>query len=50
MADYYPYKLKLWDDPALALQAIFGRPEFESETKQTLQGPHNARDLPIWSK
>jgi ubiquinone/menaquinone biosynthesis C-methylase UbiE len=45
MADYYPYKLKLWDDPTLALQAIFGRPELESESKQAFQGPHNAREF-----
>jgi SAM-dependent methyltransferase len=45
MADYYPYKLKPWGDPTLALQAIFGRPEFESEPKQVLKGPHNPYDF-----
>jgi SAM-dependent methyltransferase len=45
MADYYPYKLKLWGDPALALQAIFGRPEFDTDVKQAFQGPHNPREF-----
>ena len=30
MADLFPFKLKLWENPALALQAIFGRPDFAS--------------------
>jgi SAM-dependent methyltransferase len=47
MADFFPYKLKLWENPALALQAIFGRPEMDGpETKaEHLQGPHNRREF-----
>jgi SAM-dependent methyltransferase len=46
MADLFPYQLKLWENPALALQAIFGRPEAEVEARPDhLQGPHNPRDF-----
>ena len=47
MADLYPYRLKLWENPALALQAIFGQPESEAVESRTphLQGPHNPRDF-----
>src|SRR5262245_23439102 len=47
MADLFPYKLKLWENPALALQAIFGRPESETVEIRPphLQGPHNPRDF-----
>ena len=43
MADYFPYQLKLWENPTLALQAIFGRPEVDTlEVRpEHLQGPHN---------
>ena len=47
MADLFPYKLKLWENPALALQAIFGRPETDAlEVRPDhLQGPHNPHDF-----
>ncbi len=47
MPDLFPYKMNLWENPALALQAIFGRPEFEPpETRlEHLQGPHNPREF-----
>jgi SAM-dependent methyltransferase len=47
MADLFPYKLKVWESPALALQAIFGRPENEvAEARPgALQGPHNPLDF-----
>ena len=47
MADYFPYKLKLWENPALALQSIFGRPEIEAfdARPEYLQGPHNPHDF-----
>ena len=47
MADYFPYQLKLWENPALALQAIFGRPELDTlEPKpEHLQGPHNPHEF-----
>lgn len=47
MADLFPYKLKLWENPALALQAIFGRPESDTVESRLphLQGPHNPRDF-----
>ena len=47
MADFFPFKLKLWEDPALALQAIFGRPEFETlgSRPEHLQGPHNPNEF-----
>jgi SAM-dependent methyltransferase len=47
MADYSPYLPSPWGNPALTLQAIFGRPEFDvAETKAELfQGPHNPREF-----
>ena len=47
MADFFSFKLKLWEDPALALQAIFGRPEFETlgSRPEHLQGPHNPNEF-----
>ena len=47
MAEFFPSKLKLWDNPALTLQAIFGRPEFETLEPRPgyLQGPHNPQDF-----
>ena len=47
MPDLFPYKLKLWDNPALALQAIFGRPEGDAPEARPehLQGPHNPREF-----
>lgn len=47
MADLFPYKLNLWENPALALQAIFGRPEWDVVDARLphLQGPHNPRDF-----
>ena len=47
MAEFFPYKLKVWENPALALQAIFGRPEFETQEARPdhLQGPHNPREF-----
>jgi SAM-dependent methyltransferase len=47
MADYFPYKLKLWENPALALQAIFGRPESDAAEARPdhLQGPHNPHEF-----
>ena len=47
MADIFPYQRNLWENPALALQAIFGRPESDAfETRpEHLQGPHNPRDF-----
>lgn len=47
MADLYPHQLKFWDNPTLALHAIFGRPEAEAtEPKpEHLQGPHNPREF-----
>jgi SAM-dependent methyltransferase len=47
MADFFPYQRNMWDNPALALQAIFGHPEsdaFEARPEH-LQGPHNPRDF-----
>jgi SAM-dependent methyltransferase len=46
MADYFPHSAKLWD-PAVALQAIFGRPEIDAfeGRRMYLQGPHNPRDF-----
>ena len=47
MADYFPYQLNLWENPAVALQAIFGRPEIDTpEIKpEHLHGPHNPREF-----
>ena len=47
MADTFPCDVKLWDNPALALQAIFGRPELEmvEPRPEHLQGPHNPREF-----
>ena len=47
MADLFPYKLKVWESPALALQAIFGRPENDTPEARPggLQGPHNPFDF-----
>ncbi len=47
MGDYFPYNLKRWENPALALQAIFGRPEVDAlENKPDhSQGPHNPREF-----
>src|SRR6266542_1044170 len=47
MADLFPYKLKLWENPALALQSIFGRPETDTPEVRLdhLQGPHNPREF-----
>jgi SAM-dependent methyltransferase len=47
MADLFPYKLKLWENPAVALQAIFGRPENDVVESRLphLQGPHNPREF-----
>jgi SAM-dependent methyltransferase len=47
MGDYFPYSLKRWENPALTLQAIFGRPEIDAlENKPDhLQGPHNPREF-----
>ncbi len=47
MADLVPYKLKLWENPALALQSIFGGPESDAPEARPpyLQGPHNPRDF-----
>jgi SAM-dependent methyltransferase len=46
MADI-PFKLGLWDNPSLALQAIFGHPENDAPEPRAdhLQGPHNPRDF-----
>jgi hypothetical protein len=43
MADLLPGNLKWGENPGLALQAIFGRPEFEVPDPRPdhLQGPHN---------
>ena len=47
MGDYFPYSLKRWENPALTLQAIFGRPEIDAlENKPDhLQGPHNPHEF-----
>src|SRR5438309_1835600 len=47
MADLFPYPMKLWENPAVALQAIFGRPEFDPSEPRPghLQGPHNPREF-----
>ena len=47
MADFVPYKLKLWENPTLALQAIFGRPEVDAPDirPEHLQGPHNPHEF-----
>lgn len=47
MADFYPAKLPLWDNPTLALQAIFGRPEVDAVDIKPghLQGPHNPHEF-----
>ena len=47
MADFIPCQMKPWENPALALEAIFGRSEFEAqETRpEHLQGPHNPREF-----
>jgi hypothetical protein len=49
MADFLPCKLKLWDNPTLALQAIFGQAETEPAPAPAkpdyLQGPHNPHDF-----
>ena len=49
MADMSPYKLKLWGNPALELQAIFGRPEIDVPENRPdhLQGPHNPREFAL---
>jgi ubiquinone/menaquinone biosynthesis C-methylase UbiE len=47
MADFFPFQRHPWENPTLAIQAIFGRPEndvFESRPDH-LQGPHNPRDF-----
>lgn len=47
MADLFPYQLRLWENPALALQAIFGRPEDDAPESRPahLRGPHNPREF-----
>jgi SAM-dependent methyltransferase len=47
MADMFPFKLKYWESPALALQSIFGRPENDAPDVKPnpLQGPHNPLDF-----
>lgn len=47
MGELVPCKLKLWDNPSGALQAIFGRPETDPiEAKPDhLQGPHNPHEF-----
>jgi SAM-dependent methyltransferase len=43
MAELMPFKLKLWENPAVALQSIFGRSEADpgEHRHEFLQGPHN---------
>src|SRR5262245_25414908 len=43
MADIIPHQLHFWENPRLALQAIFGRPENDvvDTRPEHLQGPHN---------
>jgi SAM-dependent methyltransferase len=46
MAESYPHHLKLWHNPALALQAIFGASEAEPDTRLShFQGPHNPQEF-----
>ncbi len=47
MADFLPYQPYPWGNPALALQAIFGKPELETfdARPEHLQGPHNPREF-----
>lgn len=47
MADFLPHQMHPWDNPALALQSIFGRPEYEpgDTHPEHLQGPHNPREF-----
>ena len=43
MAELFPCNLRLWENPALTLQAIFGQPENDVPDSRPdhLQGPHN---------
>jgi SAM-dependent methyltransferase len=48
MADYLPYKLSLWENPGLALQAIFGELDVDETAgprPEHLQGPHNPHEF-----
>lgn len=46
MADFVPFKLKLWENSVVALHAIFGQPDTDTDARTDhLQGPHNPRDF-----
>jgi ubiquinone/menaquinone biosynthesis C-methylase UbiE len=47
MAESFPFKVRIWENPGLALQSIFGRPEVDSPEARPehLQGPHNPREF-----
>jgi SAM-dependent methyltransferase len=48
MTELYPDKMKLLENPAVALQAIFGRPESDTpevRSDHLLQGPHNPHEF-----
>jgi SAM-dependent methyltransferase len=47
MADLYHHPMKLWDNPARSLHAIFGWPETEEADAKPghLQGPHNPHEF-----
>src|ERR1043165_1477689 len=47
MADFFPFKLKLWENPAQALTAIFGHADTDppEASPEHLQGPHNPHDF-----
>ena len=47
MAEIFPCNLGLWENPALALQAIFGQPENDlpESRPEDLQGPHNPHEF-----
>ena len=47
MGELFPYKLKLWENPRAALQAIFGHSEADlfDVKPDHLQGPHNSHEF-----
>jgi ubiquinone/menaquinone biosynthesis C-methylase UbiE len=47
MPEFFPYQAIPWESSALAVQAIFGRPEIEplEPRPDHLQGPHNPREF-----
>ncbi len=48
MQELHPYRTNVLENPAVSLQAIFGRPEFDAALEarpEHLQGPHNPHEF-----